>query len=79
VWWNKGLGVAGGEGTTRAQCARAHGANRAGECVNVEEMGRTVAGGERVGGLVMSEGEKGLTGGAGMSVREAVAREGSAG
>jgi hypothetical protein len=47
--------------------------------VNVEEMGRTVAGGERVGGLVMSEGEKGLTGGAGMSVREAVAREGSAG
>jgi hypothetical protein len=42
-------------------------------------MGRTVTGGERAGGLVMGEGEKGLTGGAGMSVREAVVREGSAG
>jgi hypothetical protein len=56
-----------------------HGANRASECVNGEEMGRTVAGGERTSGLVTGEGEKGLTGGAGMSVREAVAREGSAG
>ena len=38
-----------------------------------------MAGGERAGGLVTGEGEKGLTGGAGMSVREVVAREGSAG
>jgi hypothetical protein len=42
-------------------------------------MGRTVASGERADGLVTGEGEKGLTGGAGMSVREAVAREGSTG
>jgi hypothetical protein len=38
-----------------------------------------VANSERAGGLVMGEGEKGLTGGDGMSVREAIAREGSAG
>jgi hypothetical protein len=73
------LEQAGGEGTARAQCAGAHGANRAGERVNGEGMGQTVAGGERAGGLVTGEGEKGLTGGAEMSVREAVAREGSAG
>jgi hypothetical protein len=42
-------------------------------------MGQTVAGGERAAGLVTGEGEKGLTCRAGMSVREAVAREGSAG
>jgi hypothetical protein len=58
------LGQAGGEGTARAQCAGAHDANRAGERVNGEEMGRTVAGGERAGSLVTGEGEKGLTGGA---------------
>jgi hypothetical protein len=69
----------GGEGTARAQCVGAHGANRASERVNGEGMGRTVAVGERAGGLVTGEGEKGLTGGAGMSIREAVAREGSAG
>jgi hypothetical protein len=49
----------GGEGTARAQCAGAHDANRAGERVNGEEMGRTVAGGERAGSLVTGEGEKG--------------------
>jgi hypothetical protein len=38
-----------------------------------------VAGGERAGGLVTGEGEKGLTGGVGMSMREAVMREGSVG
>jgi hypothetical protein len=48
----------GGEGTTRAQCAGAHDANRAGERVNGEEMGRTVAGGERAGSLVTSEGRE---------------------
>jgi hypothetical protein len=42
-------------------------------------MGQTAADGERASGLVMGEGEKGLTGGAGMSVREAIAREGSTG
>jgi hypothetical protein len=52
----------GGEGTARAQCAGAHDANRAGERVKGEEMGRTVAGGERAGSLVTGEGEKGLTG-----------------
>jgi hypothetical protein len=58
------LGQAGGEGTARAQCAGVHDANRAGEHVNGEEMGRTVAGGERAGSPVTGEGEKGLTGGA---------------
>jgi hypothetical protein len=59
------LGQAGGgEGTARAQCAGAHDANRAGEHINGEEMGRTVAGGDRAGSLVTGEGEKGLTGGA---------------
>jgi hypothetical protein len=36
--------------------------NRAGERVNGEATGRTVAGGECVDSLVMGEGEKGLTG-----------------
>jgi hypothetical protein len=56
------LGQAGGEGTARAQCAGAHDANRAGERVNGEVMGRTVAGSERAGSLVTSEGRE-LTGG----------------
>jgi hypothetical protein len=38
--------------------------NRAGERVNGEATGRTVAGGERADSLVTGEGEKGLTGGA---------------
>jgi hypothetical protein len=37
--------------------------NRAGERVNGEATGQTVAGGERADSLVTSEGEKGLTGG----------------
>jgi hypothetical protein len=53
-----------GDGTTWAQCPGAHDANRAGERVNGEEMGRTVAGGECAGSLVTGEGEKGLIGGA---------------
>jgi hypothetical protein len=53
----------GGEGMAQAQCAGVHDANRAGERVNGEEMGRTVAGGERAGSLVTSEGRE-LTGGA---------------
>jgi hypothetical protein len=40
-----------------------HGTNRVGERINGEEMGRTVAGGERAGGLVTGEGRE-LTGGA---------------
>jgi hypothetical protein len=54
----------GGEGTARAQCAGAHGANRAGERVNGEGMGQAVVGGERAGGLVTGEGREKLTGGA---------------
>jgi hypothetical protein len=62
----------GGEGTARAQCAGAHDANRAGERVNGEEMGRTVA-----GGLVTGEGGEGADR-RGRPAREgAVAREGS--
>jgi hypothetical protein len=38
--------------------------NRAGERVNGEAIGRTVAGGERADSLVTGEGEKGLIGGA---------------
>jgi hypothetical protein len=38
--------------------------NRAGERVNGEAMGRTLAGGEHTDSLVTGEGEKGLTGGA---------------
>jgi hypothetical protein len=44
----------------------AHGANRAGERVNGEGMGRTVVGGERAGGLVKSEGREKLTGRVGL-------------
>jgi hypothetical protein len=46
----------GGEGMAQAQCVGVHDANRAGERVNGEEMGRTVAGDERIGGLVTGEG-----------------------
>jgi hypothetical protein len=55
-----------GEGMARAQCAGAHGANWAGECVNGEGMGRMMVGGERAGGLVMGEGREKLTDGAGL-------------
>jgi hypothetical protein len=54
----------GGEGTARAQCAGRMMPNRAGERVNGEATGRTVAGGERADRLVTGEGKKGLTGGA---------------
>jgi hypothetical protein len=63
-WDGSGRQGVGGEGSARAQCVGAHDANRAGERVNGEEMGRTVAGGERADSLVTGEGEKGLTGGA---------------
>jgi hypothetical protein len=58
-----------GDGTVRAGGVKgrlghsergAHGANRAGEHVNGEEMGQTVAGSERAGSLVTGAGEKGL-------------------
>jgi hypothetical protein len=52
--------------------------NRAGERVNGEATGRTVAGRERADSLVTSEGEKGLTGGARLLER-ANARGGRAG
>jgi hypothetical protein len=64
----------GGEGMAQAQCARAHGANRAGERVNGEGMGRTVVGGERAGGLVMGEGREKMTDGAGLPVGAAHGR-----
>jgi hypothetical protein len=60
------LGQAGGEAMARAHCAGAHGANRAGERVNGEGIGRTVVGGERAGGLVTSEGREKLTGRVGL-------------
>jgi hypothetical protein len=65
-WRRDDSGRQGGEGTARPQCAGAHGANRAVERVNGEGMGRTVAGGECAGGLVMGEGREKLIGGAGL-------------
>jgi hypothetical protein len=67
-------GGGGGEGTAHAQCAGAHGANRAGERVNGEGMGRTVVSGERAGGLVTGEGREKLLGGAGLPARAARGR-----
>jgi hypothetical protein len=51
-----------GEGMARTQCVGRKVPNRAGERVNGEATGRTVAGGERADSLVTGEGEKGLTG-----------------
>jgi hypothetical protein len=63
------LGQAGVKGRLGHSERGAHGANRAGESVNGEEMGRTVAGSERAGSLVTVVGEKGLTGGVGLTER----------
>jgi hypothetical protein len=51
----------------------AHGANRAGERVKGEEMGRTVVDGERAGEVM--GGARGLTGGPGLSAEERRERE----
>jgi hypothetical protein len=50
--------------------------NRAGERVNGEAMGQTMAGGERVDSLVTGEGQKGLTGGARLRERANARGEG---
>jgi hypothetical protein len=74
-----------GDGTARASGVKGrlgHSArgrmmpNRAGERVNGEATGRTVAGGECVDSLVTGEGEKGLTGGARLPERANARGEG---
>jgi hypothetical protein len=47
----------GGDGTTRSQGAGTQGANSAGEGVIGEKTGQTVAGGDRVDGLITGERE----------------------